>query len=200
MTRLEHRVHELTVGQLAERSGVAVSALHFYESKGLISSRRTPGNQRRFTRDTLRRVSFIRVAQRVGIPLSEIREALATLPEERTPTVEDWARLSEMWRGELDARIRQLERLRDDLTDCIGCGCLSISKCALANPGDRLGDEGPGPRRLLVRKDTGNAPPSRREGTRARRGGDAPSRCRDDGPAADGGDPCAPGGNRSHER
>ena len=117
MTRLEHRVHELTVGQLAERSGVAVSALHFYESKGLISSRRTPGNQRRFTRDTLRRVSFIRVAQRVGIPLSEIREALATLPEERTPTVEDWARLSEMWRGELDARIRQLERLRDDLTD-----------------------------------------------------------------------------------
>lgn len=148
MTRLEHRVHELTVGQLAERSGVAVSALHFYESKGLISSRRTPGNQRRFTRDTLRRVSFIRVAQRVGIPLSEIREALATLPEERTPTVEDWARLSEMWRGELDARIRQLERLRDDLTDCIGCGCLSIDTCPLRNPADALGEQGPGPRLL----------------------------------------------------
>ncbi|XNL77775.1 redox-sensitive transcriptional activator SoxR [Actinomadura madurae] len=152
MTRLEHRVHELTVGQLAERSGVAVSALHFYESKGLISSRRTAGNQRRFGRDTLRRVSFIKVSQRVGIPLSDIRDALATLPEERTPTVEDWARLSEAWRSDLDARIRQLERLRDDLTDCIGCGCLSISRCALANPYDRLGDEGPGPRRLLVNR------------------------------------------------
>lgn len=150
MTRLEHRVHELTVGQLAERSGVAVSALHFYESKGLISSRRTPGNQRRFTRDTLRRVSFIRVAQRVGIPLSEIREALATLPEERTPTVEDWARLSEMWRGELDARIRQLERLRDDLTDCIGCGCLSLNRCTLYNHHDELAAEGSGPQRLDV--------------------------------------------------
>ncbi|WP_131741017.1 redox-sensitive transcriptional activator SoxR [Actinomadura roseirufa] len=150
MTRLEHRVHELTVGQLAERSGVAVSALHFYESKGLISSRRTAGNQRRFSRDTLRRVSFIRVSQRVGIPLSEIKRALGTLPEERTPTMDDWARLSAAWRGELDARIAQLERLRDDLTECIGCGCLSIRSCALANPYDRLGDEGPGPRRLLV--------------------------------------------------
>nr|WP_318839283.1 redox-sensitive transcriptional activator SoxR [Actinomadura montaniterrae] len=150
MTRLEHRKHELTVGQLAERSGVAVSALHFYEAKGLISSRRTAGNQRRFSRDTLRRVSFIKVSQRVGIPLADIRDALATLPEERTPTVADWARLSDLWRADLDARIRQLERLRDDLTECIGCGCLSISKCALANPYDRLGDEGPGPRRLLV--------------------------------------------------
>ncbi|QXJ25508.1 redox-sensitive transcriptional activator SoxR [Actinomadura graeca] len=150
MTRLEHRVHELTVGQLAERSGVAVSALHFYEAKGLISSRRTAGNQRRFARDALRRVSFIKVSQRVGIPLSDIKNALATLPEERTPTVADWARLSEAWRTDLDARISQLERLRDDLTECIGCGCLSISKCALANPYDRLGDEGPGPRRLVV--------------------------------------------------
>ncbi|RFU37292.1 redox-sensitive transcriptional activator SoxR, partial [Actinomadura logoneensis] len=152
MSRLEFRVHELTVGQLAERSGVAVSALHFYESKGLISSRRTAGNQRRFTRDTLRRVAFIKVAQRVGIPLDRIREALATLPEERTPTVEDWARLSETWRAELDDRIAQLEKLRDDLTDCIGCGCLSFRTCALANPYDRLGDEGPGPRRLLVER------------------------------------------------
>lgn len=180
MTRLEHRVHELTVGQLAERSGVAVSALHFYESKGLISSRRTAGNQRRFSRDTLRRVSFIKVSQRVGIPLSDIRDALATLPEERTPTVEDWARLSERWRSELDDRIRQLERLRDDLTDCIGCGCLSMRKCALANPYDRLGDEGPGPRRLLVGRGAGNAP-SRPAG----------------GPDGTGGacaDPCAPGG------
>ncbi|QFG26022.1 redox-sensitive transcriptional activator SoxR [Actinomadura sp. WMMB 499] len=185
MTRLEHRVHELTVGQLAERSGVAVSALHFYESKGLISSRRTAGNQRRFARDTLRRVSFIRVSQRVGIPLAEIREALATLPEERTPTVDDWARLSRHWRGTLDDRIAQLEKLRDDLTDCIGCGCLSINKCALANPYDRLGDEGPGPRRLL----TAGAPP-RGDGE-----GDAPPRGNGDGggvrPAADGGG-CAP--------
>ncbi|MBE1535411.1 redox-sensitive transcriptional activator SoxR [Actinomadura algeriensis] len=158
MTRLEFRVHELTVGQLAERSGVAVSALHFYESKGLISSRRTAGNQRRFSRDTLRRVSFIKVSQRVGIPLAEIREALATLPEERTPTTDDWARLSQHWRGTLDDRIAQLEKLRDDLTDCIGCGCLSISKCALANPYDRLGDEGPGPRRLLTRTAAASRP------------------------------------------
>ncbi|WP_067476163.1 redox-sensitive transcriptional activator SoxR [Actinomadura hibisca] len=156
MTRLEFRVHELTVGQLAERSGVAVSALHFYEAKGLISSRRTAGNQRRFSRDALRRVSFIKVSQRVGIPLSEIKRALATLPEERTPTVADWARLSETWKTDLDDRIAQLQKLRDDLTECIGCGCLSINKCALTNPYDQLGDEGPGPRRLLVRH--GDAP------------------------------------------
>jgi MerR family redox-sensitive transcriptional activator SoxR len=157
MTRLEHRVHELTVGQLAERSGIAVSALHFYESKGLIRSRRTAGNQRRFSRDTLRRVSFIKISQRVGIPLKQIKEALDTLPEERTPTVEDWARLSQTWRTELDSRIEQLERLRDDLTDCIGCGCLSLKTCALANPYDRLGEQGPGPRRLMVEcsRDTG---------------------------------------------
>ncbi|MEV0666612.1 redox-sensitive transcriptional activator SoxR [Actinomadura luteofluorescens] len=167
MTRLEHRVHELTVGQLAERSGVAVSALHFYESKGLISSRRTAGNQRRFSRDTLRRVAFIKVSQRVGIPLGDIRDALATLPEERTPTVADWARLSETWRSDLDARIRQLERLRDDLTDCIGCGCLSINRCALANPYDRLGDEGPGPRRLLVPAGAGDSASRPADGTRA---------------------------------
>lgn len=150
MTSLARTVHELTVGQLAERSGVAVSALHFYEGKGLIRSRRTSGNQRRYTRDTLRRVAFIRVSQRVGIPLADIREALATLPEERTPTADDWARLSAGWRSELDTRIVQLQRLRDDLTHCIGCGCLSLKECALANPYDRLGDEGPGPRRLLA--------------------------------------------------
>ncbi|POM23871.1 Redox-sensitive transcriptional activator SoxR [Actinomadura rubteroloni] len=154
MSRLEFRVNELTVGQLAERSGVAVSALHFYESKGLIESRRTAGNQRRFARDALRRVAFIKVSQRVGIPLSDIRAALDTLPEGRTPTAADWQRLSELWRADLDARIDQLRRLRDDLDDCIGCGCLSISRCALANPYDRLGDDGPGPRRLL----TGTAP------------------------------------------
>ncbi|MFI6500013.1 redox-sensitive transcriptional activator SoxR [Nonomuraea typhae] len=142
---------ELTVGQLAERSGVAVSALHFYESKGLIASRRTTGNQRRYTRDTLRRVAFIRLAQRIGIPLKTIKDALAELPEERTPTRDDWARLSAAWRTELDDRIDQLQRLRDDLTDCIGCGCLSLDRCVLANPYDRLGDEGPGARRIDTR-------------------------------------------------
>ncbi len=142
---------ELTVGQLAERSGVAVSALHFYETKGLISSRRTAGNQRRYSRDTLRRVAFVRLAQRLGIPLKTIKDALAELPEERTPTRDDWARLSAAWRGELDDRIEQLQRLRDDLTDCIGCGCLSLDRCALANPYDRLGAEGPGARRTDTR-------------------------------------------------
>ncbi|MET7466754.1 redox-sensitive transcriptional activator SoxR [Nonomuraea sp. NPDC005501] len=148
MTKAPWNTKELTVGQLAERSGVAVSALHFYETKGLITSRRTAGNQRRYTRDTLRRVAFIRLAQRIGIPLKTIRDALGELPEERTPTRGDWARLSAAWRGELEDRIEQLQRLRDDLTDCIGCGCLSLDRCALANPYDRLGEEGPGARRI----------------------------------------------------
>ena len=141
---------ELTPGQLAERSGVAISALHFYEREGLIASRRTEGNQRRYARETLRRVAFIRVSQRVGIPLSEIRAALATLPEGRTPTRADWETLSAGWRVDLDRRIEQLVRLRDELTGCIGCGCLSLDRCALANPRDELGEQGPGPRRLLV--------------------------------------------------
>jgi MerR family redox-sensitive transcriptional activator SoxR len=143
----EHK--ELTVGQLAARSGVAVSALHFYESKELISSRRTSGNQRRYTRDTLRRVAFIRASQRVGIPLERIREALADLPEGRTPNRADWARLSAGWRGELELRIRSLERLRDHLDDCIGCGCLSLDSCKLSNPGDVLGAKGAGAHRLM---------------------------------------------------
>ncbi|YCK33458.1 redox-sensitive transcriptional activator SoxR [Actinomadura sp. ATCC 39365] len=142
---------ELTVGQLAERSGVAVSALHFYETKGLIASRRTAGNQRRYHRDTLRRVAFIRLSQRLGIPLATIKDALSELPDGRTPNREDWARLSAAWRGELDDRIEQLQRLRDDLTDCIGCGCLSLDRCPVANPRDRLGDEGPGARRMDTR-------------------------------------------------
>src|ERR687884_315022 len=111
--QIPEKVHELTVGQVSARSGASVSALHFYESKGLISSRRTSGNQRRYARDTLRRVAFIRAAQRVGIPLATIREALTQLPEERTPTREDWAPLSETWRTELEERIKQLNRLRD---------------------------------------------------------------------------------------
>ncbi|MGO4459174.1 redox-sensitive transcriptional activator SoxR [Streptomyces sp. M-16] len=139
MPQIPENVHELTVGQLSARSGAAVSALHFYEAKGLISSRRTSGNQRRYTREALRRVAFVRAAQRVGIPLADIRVALVELPEGRTPTPEDWARLSENWRAELDERIRQLSDLRDRLSDCIGCGCLSLKKCALSNPDDVFG-------------------------------------------------------------
>jgi MerR family transcriptional regulator, redox-sensitive transcriptional activator SoxR len=138
--KIPEKIHELTVGQVSARSGAAVSALHYYESKGLIRSHRTSGNQRRYTRDTLRRVAFVRAAQRVGIPLATIREALAELPEERTPTREDWARLSETWRSELDERIRRLNRLRDHLTDCIGCGCLSLDTCVLSNPDDQYGE------------------------------------------------------------
>ncbi|MEU9316111.1 redox-sensitive transcriptional activator SoxR [Streptomyces sp. NPDC048295] len=139
MPQIPQTLHELTVGQLSARSGAAVSALHFYEAKGLISSRRTSGNQRRYSRDALRRVAFVRAAQRVGIPLATIRDALAELPEERTPNREDWARLSAAWRSELDDRIEQLARLRDHLTDCIGCGCLSLENCVLSNPNDISG-------------------------------------------------------------
>jgi MerR family transcriptional regulator, redox-sensitive transcriptional activator SoxR len=139
---------ELTPGEMSVRSGVAVSALHFYEREGLISSRRTSGNQRRYTRETLRRVAFIRMSQRLGIPLARIRDALATLPTDRVPTSKDWARLSAGWRDDLDQRIVHLQRLRDNLTGCIGCGCLSLKVCALANPGDVLADEGPGAVRL----------------------------------------------------
>ncbi|MFJ1458053.1 redox-sensitive transcriptional activator SoxR [Nocardia wallacei] len=141
---------ELTPGQLSERSGVAVSALHFYEREGLITSRRTSGNQRRYSRETLRRVAFIRISQRVGIPLSEIRKALGTLPEGRTPNRKDWERLSTIWRVDLDQRIEQLTRLRDSLTGCIGCGCLSLASCRIVNFHDKLGDEGPGARVLDV--------------------------------------------------
>lgn len=148
-TRLPYDVAELTVGQLSARSGVAVTALHFYESKGLIKSRRTSGNQRRYTREVLRRVAVIRVAQRMGIPLSTVRDALAELPEERTPNREDWAKMSRRWHAELSERIGQLLALRDGLEDCIGCGCLSVTNCPLTNPYDGLGENGPGPQRLL---------------------------------------------------
>lgn len=140
---------EFSVGQLAARSGVAVSALHFYEREGLISARRTSGNQRRYPRETLRRVAFIRISHRVGIPLATIREALATLPDGRTPTKTDWERLSKHWHDDLSHRIDELTRLRDNLTDCIGCGCLSMASCALANPHDALGTTGAGPRRVF---------------------------------------------------
>ena len=140
--------HELTPGELAERAGVAISALHFYEREGLIASRRTAGNQRRYARDTLRRVAFLRMSQRVGIPLARVREALATLPADRVPTSRDWARLSAGWRDDLEERILHLQRLRDNLADCIGCGCLSLRSCALSNPADVLASQGPGPVRL----------------------------------------------------
>lgn len=138
---------ELSVGQMAQRSGVAVSTLHFYEAKGLIHSQRTAGNQRRYGRDMLRRIAIIRVAQRVGMPLATILEAFSTLPDGRTPTRKDWERLSAAWREELDERIQKLSQMRDTLDDCIGCGCLSIDRCRLANPGDMLAQDGQGAQR-----------------------------------------------------
>jgi len=139
---------ELTVGEVAKRSGVAVSALHFYEAQGLVSSRRTAGNQRRYPREVLRRVAFIRASQGVGIPLRRIKAALDQLPDGRTPTRRDWERLSAAWRNDLDDQITHLQRLRDNLTGCIGCGCLSLDLCKLVNPDDILGRQGPGPRNL----------------------------------------------------
>ena len=135
----------LTVGEVAERSGIAVSALHFYEKKGLIQSSRSAGNQRRYHRDVLRRVAVIKVAQRIGIPLAEIAEALAELPDGRSPTARDWKRMSAKWRIHLNERINDLTVLRDQLNECIGCGCLSIKACRLRNPFDSLSEKGPGP-------------------------------------------------------
>lgn len=134
----------LTVGEVAHRSGVPVSTIHFYESKGLIAGWRSDGNQRRYTRDVLRRVAVMKVAQRAGIPLSAIRDALQSLPAGRTPTAGDWQQLPATWRMVLDERIRGLTQLRDQLDSCIGCGCLSMTDCPLRNPGDRLRDVGDG--------------------------------------------------------
>lgn len=139
----------LTIGELSARSGVAQSALRYYERLGLIHAVRTAGNQRRYERATLRRVAFIRIAQQVGLSLDEIAAALASLPDRRTPTKADWERLSRRWRGRIDEQIGLLERLRDRLTSCIGCGCLSLKTCALSNPQDELAAEGTGPRRLV---------------------------------------------------
>jgi MerR family redox-sensitive transcriptional activator SoxR len=135
---------ELTVGQLSERSGVAVTALHFYESKGLIKSSRNAGNQRRYHREVLRRVALIKIAQRLGIPLATIGEALQALPDGRAPTAADWKNLSAQWRNDLDERISKLIWLRDQLNGCMGCGCLSMEACPLRNFGDVLGERGPG--------------------------------------------------------
>ncbi len=138
----------LTIGEVAARTGMATSALRYYEDRGLITSLRTDGNQRRFPRSVIRTVSVIRAAQEVGLSLNDIAEALGSLPGGRTPTAADWARLAKGWRADLDRRISELEGLRDDLADCIGCGCLSLRSCALFNPGDRASRGGTGARYL----------------------------------------------------
>jgi MerR family redox-sensitive transcriptional activator SoxR len=138
----------LTVSDVAARSGFAPSALRFYEREGLIRATRTSGNQRRYERGVLRRLAFIRAARNVGLSLDEVADALATLPDERTPTKADWTRLSRSWRGRLDAQIAALEKLRDGLDSCIGCGCLSLKRCAMSNPGDVIRRDGPGARYL----------------------------------------------------
>jgi MerR family redox-sensitive transcriptional activator SoxR len=142
-------MESLTIGDFAVRAGVAPSALRYYEREGLIRAGRTGGNQRRYERSELRRVAFIKIAQQVGVSLDEIREALASLPENRTPTKADWTRLSARWRSKLEARIALMERLRDELTGCIGCGCLSMQRCNLINPKDRLAERGAGAQMLV---------------------------------------------------
>lgn len=138
----------LRPGQVADRSGVAVSTLHYYESLGLIRSRRTPGNRREYRRDTLRVIAFVRAAQRVGIPLAEIKEAIDRLPTDGVPTKRDWTRLSQRWRDDLTRRIEELTALRDRFAECVGCGCLSLRDCPMSNPDDVLGRDGAGARRL----------------------------------------------------
>lgn len=144
----------LTIGETARRSGIATSALRFYETRGLISSLRIAGNHRRYHRAMLRRIAIIRVAQTLGLSLREIADAFANLPDKRTPTRKDWARLSANWGRKLDQRITDLQNLRGRLSGCIGCGCLSMKKCSLYNAGDEAADLGSGPRYLL-----GDSPP-----------------------------------------
>jgi MerR family redox-sensitive transcriptional activator SoxR len=141
----------LTIGDVESRSGFAASALRFYDREGLISSIRTSGNQRRYPRSVLRRLAFIRAARNIGLSLDEVRTALDTLPESRPPTKTDWARLSRDWKGRLDEQIAALEQLRDGLTSCIGCGCLSLQNCSLQNPGDVMASAGAGARYLSPR-------------------------------------------------
>jgi MerR family redox-sensitive transcriptional activator SoxR len=141
---------ELTIGELARRCGVATSALRFYEERGLLVSSRNTSGHRRYPRSTIRRVAFIVFAQRIGLTLDEVGRELARLPERRVPQSKDWAKLSGRWTARIDARIVELQRLRESLGDCIGCGCLSLDRCVLANPGDRAGRRGPGPRYWLA--------------------------------------------------
>ena len=139
----------LPIGEVAARTGLSVSAIRFYEDKGLVESIRSRGGQRRFLRAEIRRLSFVLIAQQLGLSIAEIAEVLATLPQRRTPNAADWTRISRAIRGRIDARIAELERTRDRLDGCIGCGCLSLDKCALYNPEDRAGLRGPGPRLLI---------------------------------------------------
>ncbi|MGD0055953.1 MAG: redox-sensitive transcriptional activator SoxR [Acidimicrobiales bacterium] len=139
----------LTIGEVAQRSGLAASAVRFYEKAGLVTAERTPGNQRLFRRDVLRRLAFIRIAQKVGLSLEEIVAALGELPVDKAPNAKDWQRLTRGWRERIDQRIELLEALRGGLTTCIGCGCLSLRTCALANPGDEAGRTGSGPQYLM---------------------------------------------------
>lgn len=141
--------YALTIGQVSERTGVATSALRFYEEQGLIHSERNAGNQRRYHRDVLRRVSFIRIAQQVGLSLGEIRDELSSLPENRTPDRHDWEKVARSWQPRLDAQIALIERMKHRITGCIGCGCLSMQACPMFNPDDELAAEGPGPQLLL---------------------------------------------------
>lgn len=145
----------LAVGDVARRSGIAVSTVHFYEAKGLIAGERTQGNQRRYHRSVLRRIAIIRIAQRAGIPLATVNEALRDLPHDHTPNARDWRHFTETWKEMLEERISGLIQLRDQLTTCIGCGCLSLEDCPLRNPGDELGKDGSGPRRLLSADEAG---------------------------------------------
>ena len=145
-----HKNDLLPIGELARRTGLSVSAIRYYEEKGLIEALRTSGNQRRFLRGDIRRLSFILIAQRLGLSLAEIEDQLARLPQGRNPTARDWTKISTAIRSQLDARIAELERARDRLDGCIGCGCLSLKKCALYNPDDKLGAEGSGPRQVLA--------------------------------------------------
>lgn len=155
------RDDRLTIGEIARRAGVSPSTLRFYETLGLVASERTAGRQRRFRREALRRIAFVRTAQQLGLELVEIKEALATLPGGRTPTRDDWKRLSTAWRSRLDERIALLTRLRDQLASCIGCGCLSLPTCPIYNPEDVASVHGSGPRYLLGDK------PVRREPRRS---------------------------------
>lgn len=151
MTQTRLRTTDLIpIGEMARRTGLSVSAIRFYEAKGLIEPIRNAGNQRRFLRSDIRRLSFILIAQQLGLALSEIEEELRKLPQGRTPNTRDWHKISSSIRGQLDRKIAQLEKSRDQLDGCIGCGCLSLTHCRLYNPDDRLGAEGPGPRKVLV--------------------------------------------------
>lgn len=140
---------QLTIGELSKRTGVATSALRFYEDQGLIDADRAESGHRRYAQATIRRVSFIKIAQEVGLSLQEIADAMSSLPHKRTPDQQDWAELSASWRPRLDEQIALLQRLRDRLDSCIGCGCLSLKKCGILNPGDIAGQRGPGPRYIL---------------------------------------------------